>query len=363
MKHRHHLFAFVATCVLLALVLSVPAAVRADEKTAAAPPPSVPLSAKPVVDWTAEDVAEWMSTVVGYAEYTPYLFKNLIDGVTLLEMEPSDFESYLPLQTPLHAIKIAAHLRLLKGLCSCRGADADAAGPHDLWSYMRAHPVRTWLLGSTASYFPRIALVAAYVFDREVYHALVLVDRSAASALSEAAQGPDVPLQQVSYLAAAGYWLGGLVCPDLYLAYQSARFVGRNYVAMPLQVIHFLSRALGEVLILFLLYKKQAFPTGTPLWRKVWLIHSYSLFIPPVCALIGYVLPMTLQYIFAAVFIAHNLFYLVPDALSQQLGAGAAHDGQSAAGAGEGTTGGGGAGAGIHEAGRCAAGGGTQRGE
>ncbi|CAD2218258.1 hypothetical protein AGDE_06209 [Angomonas deanei] len=269
---------------------------------------TLPFVAKPVLKWSVRDVELWMNYTVGYAEYSAYLRKNLVDGVTLLEMEAADFESYLPIQSPLHSIKIGAHLKLLKGLCTCRASESVTS---DFWSYMRQYPKRTWILGATANFFPRTAMLSAYLFDHDLYLDMVGVEASPEELLAAANKGDgELPQRKKSWVQVALYWISWVVAPDLYMAYRTARLTPGNYIVMPLLVIHFLSRALGEYFLIFLIYSGQAFPPGKSLLAKIRMLYSYSLLAPLVGVILAF-LPVSLQYIATWIFVLHNLFYLV----------------------------------------------------
>lgn len=307
-----------------------------------------PLRAKVPTDWSARDVEFWMNNTIGYPEYAPYVRAHVIDGITLLAMEPADFESFLPIEHALHVMKLTAHLRMLKGLYGCSdpsgsgGGGTTAAGAAvaaDFWGYMKLHSLRTWVWGTTALFFPRWAMAGAYLFDRDTFVAMVGrpmtaaevegavlaaadgVDASAAAAGSDfhaelAGAGSKkakmvVPSVVVSKPRAAVYWLCFLVAPDLYMAYEAARLVPSNYILMPCVVAHFLAQAFSEASLLITIYAGTAFKPSTSLLSRVWLIFSYTLFAPVLGLVVGLIFPVFLQYITVTVIIAHSFLMIL----------------------------------------------------
>lgn len=273
----------------------------------------------PVLQWTARDVERWMNNTIGYPEYSGYVRKHLIDGVTLLAMEAADFENFFPIENALHVIKIDAHVRALKGLCSCR-ADGDdglgGSGSEDMWAHMRAHPVRVWGEGLTSLFFPRVAMAAVPVFDRPLYDALT---RSTARSptVTVRLETPEdtataTPATMPRSLArTAAYWVSFFIAPDLYCAYHCARLVGRNIFFFGFHVIYFVAQAVNEYMLLYLILKGRAFEPGTSLRQRFLAVFSYTLAFPPAGLVVGYVFPVFLQYVVVAALVVHSVLMLV----------------------------------------------------
>ncbi|CCW67961.1 unnamed protein product [Phytomonas sp. Hart1] len=263
---------------------------------------------KPVLEWSVNEVVEWMNNTIGYAEYSDYVRKHLIDGPTLLEMEPVDFESFFPITSPLHVIKIQAHIKLLRGQCSCHDATI-ITGMHSFWTYMKHHNVRTWVEGTTALYFSRITMLSAYLFDHQLYMDVISSGRRFEDEYSKIGntavnvQDGGAGLRSRKFV----YWVSWIFAPDLYLAYHCARFSGVNYFLMPIMVIHFITQAVNEYFILYTIYKKAAFTPGTGILERIWCIYSYTIFAPIAGLVVGYAFPIILQYICVLALIIHNL--------------------------------------------------------
>ncbi|CCW61744.1 unnamed protein product [Phytomonas sp. EM1] len=269
------------------------------------------LESKPVLQWSVSDVVQWMNHTIGYAEYSNYIRKHLIDGPTLLEMEPADFESFFPITSPLHVIKIQAHIKLLRGQCSCHNTTT-ITGKRDFWAYMKRHSVRTWVEGTTALYFSRVAMLTTYLFDHDFYIDIIraggkLEDKD--GAMEDAAvnsQGGGAGLRFRKFV----YWVSWIFAPDLYLAYHSARLCAVNYFLMPLMLIHFITQACNEYFLIYSIYHKTAFTPGTSTLERIWSLYAYTIFVPVVGLVVGYVFPVILQIICLLVLVIHNLIIL-----------------------------------------------------
>lgn len=325
---------------MLLLLSPAPAACVSDAAETASSEAVVPfhlspLRGKPPLQWSVSDVEHWMNHTIGYAEYAGYIRAHLIDGVTLLEMEPDDFESFFPIGNALHVVKIAAHVKLLRGLCSCRadGDDGGGAvvdpGAGDFWEYMRRHRMRTWVWGTTVLFFPRWAMAGIY-FDKQLYLDVVgkpiavsaaapsITAEAAAAAASEvpgkgapAKAAAEPPARAVDKAKAAIYWVSFAVAPDLYMAYQAIRRTPRNYILMPCFAAHFLAQAFSECSLVYTIYRGTAFAANTPLLERIWSVFSYTLFAPVLGAVVGLVFPVFLQYLTMVALIAHSFLMIL----------------------------------------------------
>ncbi|KAG8343313.1 hypothetical protein TRVL_05854 [Trypanosoma vivax] len=256
--------------VLLSLVFTV-------EATTGVSPA---LAHKPVSLWTVADVDHWMNYTVGYAEYSGYVRKHLIDGPTLLEMTPADFEEHFPIENSVHVIKLAAHVKLLKGICIC---DATISKVVDFWSYFQHHNFRVWVVGFTSVVFPRVSMLYTYFFDAELFELVVGITQSPSDVLTAAAAaGADkLPaLRVVPFLHHALYLIFMLVAPDFFMAFQAMRMVPTNYFIMPCFVLHFVAQAFHECMVAILIFRGDAFPPGTNFFQKIWTLYSYAIIVP-----------------------------------------------------------------------------------
>lgn len=326
--HSYLLVALLLSAALAAPHLSAAAPDNAATDNAGAVDVTVlpfqqsPLHSKPPLEWSVQEVEYWMNNTIGYAEYAGYIRSNLIDGVTLLEMEPADFESYLPIENALHVVKIGAHVKLLKGMCKCSegSLSGDTAGRAvDFWSYMKEHSVRTWGWGTVVLFFPRWAMAGVYMLDHDLYLDVV-GKHTPTTTLKELETTGDKDLlrkaakvgQRVADTTKAGiYWASFVVAPDLYMAYHAARLTPRNFFLMPCVVAHFLAQAFSECSLLITIYRGTAFKAGTPLLQRIWNIFSYTLFAPILGIVAGYAFPVFLQYITVAVIIAHSFLMIL----------------------------------------------------
>ncbi|RNF24095.1 uncharacterized protein Tco025E_02652 [Trypanosoma conorhini] len=264
-----------------------------------------PIANKPVKDWSVQDVAYWMNHTVGYAEFSGYVRKYLVDGPTLLQLEPSDFEEHFPVENAIQVVKLAAHLKLLKGLCLCATED-DAVV--DFWSYFRRENFRVWVVGGTAVFFPRLAMLYTFFFDDALYRLLVGVPVPQASLLSAAAQGAlNTSTRTVPFSRTLLYLLSFAVAPDLFVAYEAAYLCLTNYFTMPVFVVHYLLQALTEYTLLFQWWKGSAFLAKKSLLEFLWARFSYTLFLPPALLLLYAVVPYPLQSLAVYVVMAHNV--------------------------------------------------------
>lgn len=209
-----------------------------------------------VRDWTPEDVSVWMRAIIGFEEYANWSLVHLIDGVTLLEMTESDFESYFPIKNPLHVIKIAGHLRLLQGLCSCReefqtwkqeAAERELeASKLSIWYQLQHHTRRSCIVGFTALYFPRVAFLQAFFFYPELIHF------SSARPLSPNATLLELDSASTERSEERGWykWLSlafAVLAPYLLLLYRCLRIIRSNYWAMGVLSAYFLAQGLDEL--------------------------------------------------------------------------------------------------------------------
>lgn len=275
-----------------------------------------------VLEWTVEDVAAWMRYTVGYAEYTPLIDKHLIDGVTLLEMTGADFENFFPIESPLHAIKIDAHIKRLRRECPCGAAAAAAAQDSskeavqevNLWFQIREHTRRTCFLGYLATHFSRVAMVSSYMFYPEVYQHFI----TPSSALYAGSSSPELNDDSYdsedtntntnnddknenvhnnsSWTRKALYWICFFIAPDLYFAVQAMGYVSASYVLMPIFILHFIVQATAEYQLLYKLIRGQNPLQGQGFFGALWALYG----IDPVVPLIGLIvsfLPVFCAYI------------------------------------------------------------------
>lgn len=292
-------------CVVLVLLTLARAAVAVAEPVEG---PIVPPHVLPsVLEWTVHDVEHWMNYTLGYPEYSGHIRKHRVDGPTLIEMEPADFESFFPVENPLHVVKFKAHTKLLQGRCSCYNTDAADLAPLDFWEHFKQHSVRTWLEGGTALFFPRVAMLSAYLFDKETYAYLTSVSVERAAALG----GDQAVLSAVSTVRIFFYWLSFLVGPDVFLAYQSARLVPANYFIMSCFVIHFIAQAFNEYMLLFMLYRGTAFDANMGYLQRIRVMFSYTLAVPVVGLVVGYLFPTFLQYVCLGGLVLHNFLIII----------------------------------------------------
>ncbi|ORC91031.1 uncharacterized protein TM35_000074550 [Trypanosoma theileri] len=302
-------------------------------------PVTIPLSPivnKPVEKWTVSDVEYWMNYTVGYAEYSGFVRKHGVDGPTLLAMDGSDFEEHFPIENAMHAIKLSAHLKLLQGLCLCKTDDASMEKVVDLWSYFKKENFRVWVVGITSFFFPRLSMLYTFFFDDELYRMLLGVPSSPSSAMTAAAAAAGVgtptaggkggeydtllTTPSVPFMRTLLYLICLIFAPDLFLMVEAARLVPTNYIIMPCCVLLFLLNAYREYLFFYFTYKGSVFSPDTPLYKKIWFVYSYTLFVPPILFILYPIVPFTLQCIllfllpvgFILVFIAHIFIPLDP---------------------------------------------------
>ncbi|EAN84082.1 hypothetical protein C3747_41g77 [Trypanosoma cruzi] len=268
-----------------------------------------PIANKPVQEWSVPDVEYWMNHTVGYAEFGKYVRKYLVDGPTLLEMEPADFEEHFPVDNAIQVVKLTAHMKLLKGFCLCGAAERAIM---DFWSYFAKENFRVWVVGGTAVFFPRLAMLYTFFFDDELYKLLVGVPVPQASALSTAAL--DVVLATTRTVPVS-HTLLYLFClaaaPDLFMAYEAACLAFTNYFVMPFFFVHYILQAFNSYFFLFLLWKGNAFPPNTSVLEAIWMMHSYTLFVPPAALLLYPIIPYFVQSLLVYVLMGHTVVVVV----------------------------------------------------
>lgn len=303
------LLIFCTTILLFTSLATATDAVRVVDGAAS-------LQQKPVRTWTVRDVEAWMQETIGYSEYCEFIRKHLIDGLTLTEMSAADFESFFPIENPLHVIKIMAHVRNLQGRCAC---GEEKTSPVGFWAYMRAHPRRVWIEGTTAVFFPRVAMLQAYFFDHSLYLDMVgrsltpeeVMKQSGAteSSMNEATlkHGTSSPYRVASLWRASLYWISWLVMPDLYLAYQAGSVAPHSYFILLFIALHFIFQACNEYVLMNLIYKGLAFEEQTSWLSRVWIVFSYTLFLPLAGVLVAFLFPLVLQYLCATALFLHSL--------------------------------------------------------
>eukprot|EP00796_Vickermania_ingenoplastis_P011651 gene11651-8034_t len=290
-------------------------------------------------DWTTEHVALWVKEKVGFPEYVPYVLKHGIDGLTLMEMTGSDFEAYFPVSSPLHAMKLQAHVKHLRKQCVCRGSTAEAQQRNDvrhhlsLWGHIRENKRRTLFVGFTATHFPRVGMLLTYAFYPEVYQRIVGVswwapedDLNAASAaatpystsnffvnggspmpdlLQEVVPGVVAPAppapspapatRPASKLKLVGFWLAFLIAPDFWAAFYALKYVAASYFAMPIFALHFFIQGVAEYEFLLSLLRGNGLG-AEPLWKILWNMHGFD-FIIPLIGLVCSFLPAVVGYV------------------------------------------------------------------
>ncbi|RNF00567.1 hypothetical protein TraAM80_07500 [Trypanosoma rangeli] len=286
------------TSLLLAVsFLCIPSCVAITQHAGAPVEPIVvgtsPIANKPVKNWSVHDVEYWMNHTVGYAEFSGYVRKYLVDGPTLLGMEPADFEEHFPVENAIQVVKLISHVKLLKGLCLC---DTEEEAVVDFWSYFRKENFRVWVVGGTAVFFPRLAMLYTFFLDSELYTLLLGVPTPQASALSAAAQGAlNVATRTVSFSRTLLYILSFAVAPELFLAYEAAYLSLTNYFIMPVFVVHFIIQAFNSYTFLLFCWGGNAFPPNTSYLKVVWDLCSYTMLVPPALLLLYPVLPYVVQ--------------------------------------------------------------------
>lgn len=269
-----------------------------------------PHEIKETLYWSVEDTVLWMTHTVGYPEYASLLRIHRVDGVTLLAMTGADFENFFPIESPIHAIKIEAHLRLIAKRCRCLSADdkdqaAASSSSYSLWQNVRTHQRATLVLGFSVTHFPRATMLFAHYFYPHVYDELMNAGKSGALApvmnafaegAASAAGMEDQLEDEVEEPPAAEpltqrlrWWLARLcvvLWPDLFFAYQCIAYVQASYVVMPLCAVHFIFQAVAEAHVVYNLVKRTSPLLSEPLWRWPWFLYGLD----PVIPLLGWVI-------------------------------------------------------------------------
>ena len=182
-----------------------------------------------VNDWSVRDVVHWVNYTIGYPEYATYFERNLVDGPTLLRMSVDDIDNSMPIANSIHSSKFDAHLRMMQGMCLCAEDEVGA----NFWSYLGKNPRAVWVYVPAAVYCPRVALVAAYLWDADIYQYLSL-------------GSSDSPL-----LGSIAYWVLGALFPSAFLFLHWIALVTTNPFLVIPTALTFLIAEMVEVQTVF----------------------------------------------------------------------------------------------------------------
>ncbi|AAZ11755.1 SAM domain (Sterile alpha motif), putative [Trypanosoma equiperdum] len=263
---------------------------------------------KPVSSWNVVDVEYWMNNTLGYPEYSGYIRKHLIDGPTLLELTPADFEEHFPIENSIHVVKFSAHLKLLKGSCMCGEGVSTSA---EFWSYFKQEPFRVFVIGSTTLVFPRISMLYICLFDNELYDMLIGVSASQSEVLTANMKEHKEAFETartIPFLHKVLYLISMIAAPSLFMAFQAVRMLTTNYFVMSLIITHFLLSAYDEYVFVSLAYAGVALLPGSTLFSKIRNMVSFTIFIPPAFLALYYILPHYLQVFVVCLVLLYILF-------------------------------------------------------
>lgn len=122
---------------------------------------------KPVLQWTALDVAVWVRSLGNWCQGYDERFKESgIDGKNLLSLSESDLENILNINTSFHRRTLINEIESLRNL--------GVKSPTDFWEYKAAHPTRAIFLLWGLREFPRLTVVYMFFFyHQEVFQPLL----------------------------------------------------------------------------------------------------------------------------------------------------------------------------------------------
>lgn len=91
------------------------------------------LTKKTVLQWTAEDVAKWVSSLGNWTQgYDKHFQDEGIDGNLLLSLSESDLEKSLNIKVSFHRRTFIKEIETLRNL--------GVKPPTDIWEYKVFHP-------------------------------------------------------------------------------------------------------------------------------------------------------------------------------------------------------------------------------
>ncbi|KAK2571772.1 Bifunctional apoptosis regulator [Acropora cervicornis] len=115
---------------------------------------------KTVLQWTAEDVAKWVSSLGNWTQgYEKRFYNEKIDGNLLLSLSESDLEMSLDIDVSFHRRTLIKEIETLRNL--------GVKSPTDIWEYKDAHPARTNFILWGLREFPRLTVVYSFFFYHE----------------------------------------------------------------------------------------------------------------------------------------------------------------------------------------------------
>lgn len=113
---------------------------------------------KNVVQWTTEDVYQWLSDLGTWAEpYKENFLNNTVDGHLLLAINENTLKTVLNVSEPLHQAAI------LSAIDSLRATGMKL--PSTLWEYKAIHPGYALFLLYGIKDYPRLTMLYLYWFD------------------------------------------------------------------------------------------------------------------------------------------------------------------------------------------------------
>lgn len=123
---------------------------------------------KTVLQWTAEDVAKWVSSLGSWTRtqgYDKRFHDEKINGNLLLSLSESDLENSLGIDVSFHRRTLIKEIETLRHL--------GVKSPTDIWEYKDAHPARTNIILWGLREFPRLTVVYSFFFyHKEVFQPL-----------------------------------------------------------------------------------------------------------------------------------------------------------------------------------------------
>lgn len=275
------------------------------------------LRLKPVPDWTPTDVALWVNATLGYGEYSATMLKHLVDGPALLRLTAEDIEEGFPLASPLHRVKMMAHIDLLRGNCVCSPVAGAVAVGDSLVTLLQAHHRQMCLLGGTALVFPRFSFIVSYIFDYEAYTAFVGPEELPPSAafqtpLARLTSPWSPTTKSPTTLNALVHWVTMLLVPDLVLLCKVSWYLSTNWFLVPFLLLHTSTQAYNEVMLLYLVLvqKRPLFDVGMSLPKKIWHLWGWSLATPVVALLLSF-LPVFVTYLVIIALGGYGLIFVI----------------------------------------------------
>eukprot|EP01062_Namystynia_karyoxenos_P074275 TRINITY_DN71155_c0_g1_i1.p1 TRINITY_DN71155_c0_g1~~TRINITY_DN71155_c0_g1_i1.p1 ORF type:complete len:435 (+),score=119.19 TRINITY_DN71155_c0_g1_i1:82-1305(+) len=254
------------------------------------------------VDWTPHDVSVWVNETLTYPEYSAAFLSAQVDGPTLFYLNESDLAA-IGVQHPVHRKKFLVHIDLLRGRCMCtRSHEAN------FWEFAQLNPYKALVLGGAVEFAPRFALGWLLVRDSPALEHL----------LGYVGGEGDDDAEAMGWATWAAVAVLSLLAPNAVIALIALRYIqsdtfisvvlcGTHMVGQCTDVMVFRDAWRGLVELNFQVTNWANFAWHVDEARREWI--KSTVYVLPV-AVIGMVIPWTLQWMLMCAYLNLNLIVI-----------------------------------------------------